>query len=121
MLGSRSTRVVIVITVNLAINIVVLIFGLNLGCPVSSIWRYKRCRAKHDTHTSYGAAAICLSNLKTAEKGGYRVVAPIAYNIEHIIAFDGYVVEIIPQKRDRYEKSVSAECHRRSRLEKLWT
>ncbi|TXC04595.1 hypothetical protein FocTR4_00002272, partial [Fusarium oxysporum f. sp. cubense] len=31
MLGSRSTRVVIVITVNLAINIVVLIFGLNLG------------------------------------------------------------------------------------------
>ncbi|KAH7493850.1 hypothetical protein FOMA001_g19 [Fusarium oxysporum f. sp. matthiolae] len=30
MLGSRSTRVMIVITVNFAINIVVLIFGLNL-------------------------------------------------------------------------------------------
>ncbi|RYC85143.1 hypothetical protein BFJ63_vAg11989 [Fusarium oxysporum f. sp. narcissi] len=31
MLGSRSTRVMIVITVNFAINIVVLIFGLNLA------------------------------------------------------------------------------------------
>ncbi|EWZ49066.1 hypothetical protein FOZG_00036 [Fusarium oxysporum Fo47] len=41
--------------------------------------------------------------------------------IQQRMLHDGYVVEIIPQKRDWYEKSVSAECHRRSRLEKLWT